>query len=95
MAITERNAAKAYARAWNRLDCTEFIELLAPDAYYNSQWVFEELVGKESIKNYFTKKLNAVKEGNTQVYAELAVSRESFPGRHCVAMAQDNKEVVQ
>ena len=44
--LTELDAATAYARAWNRLDCKKFLELLAPDANYASQWVFEELEGK-------------------------------------------------
>ena len=41
--LTELDAATSYASAWNRLDCTQFVELLAPDAHYASQWVFDEL----------------------------------------------------
>ena len=36
--LTEREAATAYARAWNRLDCGEYLHLLAEDACYASQW---------------------------------------------------------
>ena len=43
MSLTEKDAAIAYARAWNRLDPNDFLALLAGDARYASQWVFEEL----------------------------------------------------
>jgi hypothetical protein len=34
----------AFAKAWNRLVPNGFLDLLAPDARYASQWVFDELV---------------------------------------------------
>lgn len=43
MSLSEKDAATAFARAWNRLDPEPFLTLLAPDAHYASQWVFEEL----------------------------------------------------
>ncbi|MEN6572369.1 MAG: nuclear transport factor 2 family protein [Anaerolineaceae bacterium] len=94
MIESEFDAAEAYARAWNRLDCTEFVELLAPDASYASQWVFEELEGKEAIEKYLTNKIKAVKEGKDPIFAELTTATESYPGKDCVAMAQGDKQVV-
>ena len=52
--LTEVMAATAFARAWNRLNPTEFIELLNADARHASQWVFDELVGREAIADYLT-----------------------------------------
>ena len=52
MNLTEKDAAIAYARAWNRLDPNDFLALLAGDARYASQWVFEELEGLEAISSY-------------------------------------------
>lgn len=92
--LTEKDAATAYARAWNRLDCTEFVELLAPDAHYASQWVFEELMSKAAIADYLKKKMIAVKNSGTKVFAELGRSQTGFAERDCVFMAQDNKEEI-
>lgn len=93
--ITERDAAAAYARAWNRLDPTEFLELLAPDAHYASQWVFDELQDKTAITDYLTGKMKAVKNGNDRVFAELGKTTASFPDRDCVVIAQGSKDLVK
>jgi hypothetical protein len=92
--LTELDAATAYAVAWNNLDCTQFLELLAPDAHYASQWVFEELENKVAISNYLTGKMQAVRNGKTPVFAELGKTSAGFAGRDCVAVAQGDKNVV-
>ena len=98
-ALTEAMAAKAFARAWNRLDPTDFIDLLDKDARYASQWVFEELIGKEAIADYLMGKMQAVKaltvkSGGTIVFAELGTTSNGFPGRDCVFLAQGQNESV-
>jgi len=93
--LTEKDAATAYARAWNRLECTEFLELLAPDAIYESQWVFNELAGKDVIADYLIHKLEAVKNAGNKVFAELGITRLGSFGRDCVFIAQGKKEEVK
>ena len=95
MSLTEKDAAVAYAKAWNRLDCSEFICLLADDACYASQMVLEELEDKHVISDYFVKKIKAVKADDANVYAELGITREGFIGRNCVFLSQGKKEEVQ
>ena len=95
MQITEKDAAVAYAKSWNRLDCSGFLELLADDASYTSQMVLEELESKIAISNYFIKKIEAVKSDDASVYAELGKTREGFIGRDCVFLAQGKKEEIQ
>jgi hypothetical protein len=97
--LTEAMAANAFAKAWNRLDPTEFIELLAPDARYASQWVFEELVGRDAIADYLMGKMSnakayAVNSSEHKVFAELGRTTKGFSGRDCVFMAQGRKESV-
>jgi len=94
MIATELDAATIYARAWNRLDCIEFIEVLAPDAHYASQWVLSELESKEAIKDYLMNKMKTIKDSNSSVFAELAIATESFPEKNCVALAQGDKQIV-
>lgn len=93
-ALTELDAATAYARAWNRLDCTQFLELLAPNARYASQWVFQEMEGKDTIADYLVQKMATLKKSKSPVFAELGKTSIGFAGRDCVALAQDEKDVV-
>jgi hypothetical protein len=92
--LTELDAATAYAAAWNRLDCTQFLELLAHDAHYASQWVMEELESKAAISYYLTGKMQTVRNGKTAVSAELGKTSTGFAGRDCVALAQGDKDIV-
>jgi hypothetical protein len=93
--ITELEAATAYARAWNQLDGEIFIELLAEDAIYSSQWDFTPLKGKEAIRAYLVPKIQTVKEVGARVYAELATTSDKSSTHDCVAMAQGEQETVQ
>lgn len=87
--LTEKDAATAFARAWNRLDCKDFLNLLAEDAHYASQYVFSELESRQDIEKYLTDKMHRVKASRSKVRAELAMTvipRES----PCVLLYQDN-----
>lgn len=94
MALSELDAAKAYALAWNTLDCTGFLALLAPDAHYASQYVFDELESRDKIASYLAGKMETVKRSGQIVRAELAKASVSFPGQDCVAMFQGDMETV-
>lgn len=93
-ALTEKDAAIAYAKAWNRLDCTAFLELLAEDSTYESQWVLEKLAGRKAIAHYLTSKMEMIKASEKNVRAELTTARCGYDsGRDCVVLKQDqNKE---
>ena len=95
----EADAARAVARAWNRLDPTEFLNLLIPEARYASQWVFDELEGKQAIADYLTAKMRTIKNHalhnpSAKVFAELGKTTTGLAGRDCVFMAQGRKENV-
>ena len=95
MELTEKEAAVAYAKAWNRLVCSQFLELLDENAHYASQWVFAELENKTAISEYLIGKMKTIKETDSRVYAGLGNTRSGFAGRDCVFMAQGNKEELQ
>lgn len=95
MELTEKDAAIAYARAWNRLECSDFLELLATDAHYESQWVFSELASKDDIADYLITKMETVKSAGNKVFAELGKTRLGSIGRDCVFIAQGRKEEVK
>lgn len=93
MELTEKDAAIAYAKAWNQLDCSEFLKLLDDDAHYASQWVFSELENNAVISEYLVGKMNTVKNTDSKVYAELGIAHHG-KSRHCVLMAQGDKDKV-
>ena len=86
--LTEKDAATAYAKAWNNLDCSDFIKLLADDAHYASQYVLEEQTSKKAITEYLNGKLGAVRNSDTNVTADIGVVRTSFPGQDCTILQQ-------
>lgn len=59
--LTEEYAVFAFAKAWNRLEADGFLALLASDARYASQWIFEELVGASVIGDYLRGKMKTVR----------------------------------
>jgi hypothetical protein len=98
--LTEADAATAYAKAWNRLDPSEFIDLLTSDARYASQWVFEELTSKQAIGDYLTAKMSSIKmnmekDPEVIVFAELGKTATSLSNRDCVILAQGTRENVK
>jgi hypothetical protein len=77
--LTQQDAALGYASMTNRLDATEFIELLAPDVVYESAWVNSDLRGKEKVAEYLTGKMKMIREclaeePEMKVIAELAIA---------------------
>ncbi|MGB5232314.1 MAG: nuclear transport factor 2 family protein [Desulfoprunum sp.] len=97
--LNENDAALAFAKAWNRLDCSEFIQLLADDAVYESQWVFTPLEGKEDIADYLTGKMETIKASGKKVRAGLATASAGNQfGKACVVLQQgenrDNDSVM-
>lgn len=99
MELTEEGAAIAFARAWNRFDPTEFLALLAPDAKYASQWVFEELQGKHAIEEYLRAKLKTVKAHSVnnpqyKVRVELGITQAGGVDRPCAYIEQGGSDAV-
>lgn len=98
--LTEAMAAEAFALAWNQLDPTVFVDLLAPDARYASQWVFEELIGRDAIAEYLNQKMHTIRTSTSNspehtVMTEVGKTNDSLPYRDCVIMAQGRKEDVK
>ena len=98
--LTEEDAVFAFAKAWNRLEPGGFLLLLAPDARYASQWVFEELVGADAIEAYLTKKMRTVRAHgvnnlNSPVRVEVGRTALGESGRPCAFMTQGQGNAVQ
>jgi len=90
--LTEKDAAMSYIKTWSSFDCTDFLNLLADDACYESQWVFDKLEGKEAIAEYLIGKLKTVKASDNKVRAELGMAKS---GKDCVYMYQGKGKHVK
>jgi hypothetical protein len=93
--LTERDAAEAWARAYNLLDAREIAPLLADDVCYASQWVFEEIENRADYLHYLEGKLASIGESGAEVLAELGETRP-YPmapnrPRPCVIVHQDGE----
>ncbi len=92
--LSELAAATAYAEAWNTLDCYTFARLLSPNAKYASQYVFDEIAGRDAIRDYLCAKFKAVKDTGGMVKAVVATATTSFPGKPCVLLIQNSTDAV-
>ncbi|MDR3299270.1 MAG: hypothetical protein LBU43_04530 [Candidatus Accumulibacter sp.] len=93
---SEENAALAFVKAWNRLDPEEFLDLLAPDARYASQWVFEELAGA-AIANYLRGKMNTIRKNGTDnpdSRVRVEIGRTIEGDRPCAIMTQGDHQAL-
>ena len=98
--LTEEDVVFAFAKAWNRLEPDGFLALLAPDARYASQWVFEELVGVATISDYLRGKMRTVRahsvnDPNSRVRVEVGRTACGEDGRPCAFMTQGHGNEVQ
>jgi hypothetical protein len=98
--LTEDEAVVAFAKAWNRLEPDGFLALLAPDARYASQWVFEELVGATAIAHYLRGKMGTVRahslnDPSLRVRVEIGRTPQGAGGRPCAFMTQGKNRSVQ
>lgn len=80
-------ACNLIAHAYNTLNHAFLAKQLAEDLLYTSQWVLDEMHGKEAYLDYLAKKFNSIRRTGSPVFAELATYR----GRHCLVIAQGTK----
>lgn len=53
---------KQLSQCWNDFDATHLAPYLADDVIYESQWVFQSLIGKSAFMDYFLPKMEVLKE---------------------------------
>ena len=92
--LTEYDAAIAYADAWNSLDCTDFISLLASDAQYASQYTYYDINGRDDITDHICDKLQSFKRDDTNIKAIVSIATKISPGKSCVLLIKGSDNVV-
>ena len=90
MNLSAEEALRAYATMLNTLDVSSLEPLLADDFHYASQWVCAEIESRSAYLEYLTPKLEAIRNSDAAVWAEMGWLDREFPGP-CVVMAQGDK----
>jgi len=88
---TQVQALEAYAAMMNTLDVSKIEPILAEDFHYSSQWVLTDITSKQDFLDYITPKLEAIRTGGSEVWAEMGELTREIPGP-CVVMAQGDKD---
>jgi hypothetical protein len=89
--LTKVQALEAYASMMNALDSSKIEAILAEDFHYSSQWVLADITSKQEFLDYITPKLEAIRIGGSEVWAEMGELTREIPGP-CVVMAQGSKD---
>lgn len=87
VSLDEMVACNLLAHAYNTRNASFLEKLLSADMLYTSQWVLEEMRGKQEFLNYLSAKFNSRTKAGSAIFAELATYR----GTHCLVIAQGSK----
>lgn len=78
------------ATAYNTLSASLFEPIIADDFVYESQHVFEPMVGKNNFMEYITGKFKTIQKTGATIFAELGCSDSD--NINCIILAQGDKE---
>ncbi len=90
--LTERDAARAWARAYNTHDPSVLEPILSADVRVMSRWVVNDLVGREAYVEYLRRKFLTFEQTGSVVRVEIGNAPgevEGVPGRPCALVEQD------
>ncbi len=92
----EWEAAMAYAKAVNNLDCSMLKPMLAKEAVYESQHVLNAISGPSKILKYLKAKFITIGEAvwEMRVRAEMAWMNSTYTGRPAVILHQGEQAVA-
>jgi hypothetical protein len=92
MMMTEEDLIKELAKAWNNLNVSFIENLLIDDFRYASQWVVEEMKGKDNYINFISTKFQKISESIAQngdkIIAEVGYCTQGFPNKPCIVLTQ-------
>lgn len=82
--LTEHDALVMYAEMLNSADCRDFVESLAIDFNYTSQWVFDSYTTKNSFNDYIFEKMGSLKSSDSHINTRLG----TWGDRPCLVVNQ-------
>ncbi len=97
LAFTERDAALAWARAYNTHDPSVLEPILADDVRVMSRWVVNDMVGRDGYLGYLRSKYATFEKTCSVVRVEIGETpggSASSPGRPCALIEQDGSLIA-
>jgi hypothetical protein len=91
--MTETELLNEYCKCWNNLDVKIIEPYLDDEVEYNSQWVFETIIGKETYLNYLTPKFDTLKSTpDLELNAFVGYFPKEYYGikKPCIVLTQKN-----
>ena len=91
-ALSERDAASAWALAYNTLDPSVLEPILAEDVRVMSRWVVNDLVGRDGYLDYLRRKFTTFAQTGSVVRVEIGMTpggSDGSAGRPCALIEQD------
>lgn len=85
--LDEMITCNLLAHAYNTLNAAFMEKILSDDLLYTSQWVLDEVRGKQAFLNYLHAKFQTIIKAGSPIFAELAI----YQGQHCLVIAQGTK----
>ena len=103
--MTERELVEKYCEAWNLLDADIIEPFIDEGVRYESQMVFDALLGKDAVLGHIRGKMKTIKKNApaSNAYAELAfvgsqrgmtIQLAMAEGRPCALLAQPVRESI-
>jgi hypothetical protein len=92
LSLTEAEAARLWALAYNTHDPSALAPILSKDVRVMSRWVVNDLVGRDRYLKYLTKKFQTFAESGSLVRVELGRAPgdpPDEPGRPCAFIEQN------
>jgi hypothetical protein len=77
--MNETELLYEYCKCWNNLDTKYLESILAEDVQYDSQWVFDTMIGKDTYINYLAAKFTTIRNDivNSKLEADIGYFRGS------------------
>jgi len=97
LAVSEHDAAVAWALAYNTHDPSVLAPILADDVRVMSRWVVNDLVGRDAYLEYLRGKFATFERAGTLVRVEVARAPGAGPeisGRPCALIEQDGTQLA-
>ena len=90
--MDECNLIHVLADCYNRNSFETLRDVLHEDCHYASQWVFEEMIGKDRITDFLVAKSIRMEERGTKTHADIGTIIHPYAGKKCLIMHQGSDE---
>ena len=93
--MSELDLICVLANCYNMNSFETLRNILDEDCHYASQWVFEEMIGKDRITDFLVAKSIRIAETGAKVRADIGTIKNPYAGKKCLVMRQGSDDEVK